>query len=117
MCIMHIEGKNLTKAMTTINNSPRILWDKPNSLILHPEEFMSDVIDRLTDKSGNDVRLKYNSIYILVKVKMRIQMISAKAKKCLSQSHLAKKNHGLELGFAITFHKIKGQRCDKLIVN
>jgi hypothetical protein len=69
MCIMHIEGKNLTKAMTTINNSPRILWDKPNSLILHPEEYMSDVIDRLTDKSENDVRLKYNFIYILVKVK------------------------------------------------
>jgi hypothetical protein len=44
-------------------------------------------------------------------------MISAKAKKCLSQSHLAKKNLGLELGFAITFPKIKGQTCDKLIVN
>lgn len=29
----------------------------------------------------------------------------------------AKKIHGYELGFAITFHKIQGQTCDKLIVD
>jgi hypothetical protein len=29
----------------------------------------------------------------------------------------AKKVHGYELGFAITFHKIQGQTCDKLIVD
>ncbi len=112
-----------------------------HSLILDPEEDLSDVIERLADKSGNDVRLKYNPIYILVKIKnadpndfIGLTVIPGEAiipigmttesKEVSVQIPLkksfklkAKKIHGLELGFAITFHKIQGQTCDKLIVD
>lgn len=129
--------ENINPRRGLTNGTPVTL----HSLILDPEEDMSDIINRLTDGSGNDVRLKYNPLYILVKVKnadpndfigltvipdeiiIPIAMTS-ESKEYSIEVPLkkpfklkAKKIHGIELGFAITFHKIQGQTCDKLIVD
>lgn len=112
-----------------------------HSLVLHPDEDPHRVLEELTQSNAVDARLQYNPLYVLVKlpqahpedlIGLSVEENEAVIPLTMNSESKAytinlpfrksmvlktKKIHGYELGFAITFHKIQGQTCDKIIVD
>jgi hypothetical protein len=111
-----------------------------HSLVLDPREDRESVLSAMAS-SQEDVILQFNPIYVLVNVTNakpeNFVGITTEADKVvipLPQTHISKtfkvellnkegkinlqtKSHGVELGYAITLHKIQGQTCRQLIVD
>jgi hypothetical protein len=112
-----------------------------HSLVLDPNEDVARVMRHMMNPQLEDVRLQFNPLYVLVKVPNADskdfidsslglnEVIIPLAMNSESKGYTvsvpfrkpmilkAKKIHGFELGFAITFHKIQGQTCQKLVVD
>ena len=112
-----------------------------HSLILDPREDINRVLMGMIDPSGEDVVLEYNPTNVLVKVTgadptdfVGLTIVPGDVIIPLAQTtnnkpikvtiprrrdkiSLQTKSHGIDMGFAITLHKIQGQTCQRLIVD
>jgi hypothetical protein len=121
----------------TLTNGTAITY---HSLVLYPREDRERVLTAICS-SREDIVLQYNPVYVLVNVtnSKHEHFVGITTEKDqvvipLPQTHISKtfksqipskdgkislqtKSHGVELGYAITLHKIQGQTCKRLIVD
>nr|CAH0105805.1 unnamed protein product [Daphnia galeata] len=128
---------NINPKRGLTNGTPVIF----HSLVLDPREDRERLLTAMMQGNTEDISLQYNPLHILVKITnanptdfIGMTAVQGEVVIPLSQTHTSKlfpitvpgklnkiklqtTSHGIDLGFSVTFHKIQGQTCSKLIVD